>query len=206
MNHRKAAALMAVATVLMIAGTLCPTASVQAQDPPTKTMFAIGRGQVQVIRLYDKPEPLGTTMKEVLTGMPIEVLTDQLYNKYWYKTTEGFYAHVLYLTEEDPNAEDVGMEGGQTQEEIEHENALLQKYGDLRLVNLILTHQIQMGFTMDQVRDSWGNPDSTQELESTALGSTWQWIYSGRGDRNPKNTTTLKFDYRRKVVDIRVEK
>ncbi len=208
MKHRKAAALMAVATVLMVAGTLCPTAIVEAQDPPTKTMFALGRGQTQVIRLYDKPDPRGTTMKQIPTGLPIEVLTDQLYNKFWYKTTEGFYVHALYLTEADPSANvaEAGAEAGQQEVDSERENELLQKYGDLGLVSKILAGVVEMGYTMDQVRDAWGGPDSTLALQDTAMGTIWQWVYSGRGDRQPIKTTTLKFDERKKIVDIKTEK
>ena len=82
----------------------------------------------------------------------------------------------------------------------------MQKYGDLGIVSKILNGAVEIGFTMDQVRDAWGNPDSTTELQSTALGSIWQWVYSGRGDRHPRRTTTMKFDERKKLIDIKTEK
>jgi hypothetical protein len=211
MKHRKAVALMAIATVLMVSGSLYAAGTSKAapavQDTPAKTMYVIGRGNVQVIRLYDAPDPLGKTMKTLPTGMPVEVLTDQLYNKYWYKTTEGFYAHVLYLSETDPAAMVADQAGDPTTEvDVERENELLVKYGDLTIVSKIMAGQVEVGFTMDQVQDAWGNPDSRTELQSTALGSIWQWIYSGRTDRNPRNTTTLKFDERKKLVDVKTEK
>ena len=211
MKHRKAVAPMALATVLMVSGSLYAAGTSEAapavQDTPAKTMYVVGRGTVQVIRLYDAPDPLGNTMKTLPTGTPIEVLTDQLYNKYWYKTTEGFYAHVLYLSETDPAAVVADQAADpEADVNIERENALLVKYGDLTMVSKIMIGQVEVGFTMDQVRDAWGTPDSTTELQSTALGSIWQWVYSGRTDRNPRKTTTLKFDERKKLIDVKTEK
>jgi len=211
MKHRKAAALMGLATTFMVAGTLFVPSRAEAapvlQDPPTRTMWVIGRGNVQVIPLHDAPEALGKAMKRLPTGSPVEVFTDQLYNKYWYKTSEGFYAHVNYLTDVDPATIEGAVGGGvATDVDYEREAELLEKYGDLGLVSNLMAGIVNIGYTMDMVRDAWGNPDTTTILETTALGDNVQWIYSGREDRNPKTTTTLKFDYRKKVIDIKAEK
>ena len=209
MKHRKAAALMVLATTFMVAGTLFVPSRAEAapvlQDPPTR--WVIGRGNVQVVPLHDTPEPLGKAMKRLPTGTPVEVFTDQLYNKYWYKTSEGFYAHVTYLSDVDPaTIEGAVGGGGATDVDYEREAELLEKYGDLGMVSNLMAGIVNIGYTMDMVRDAWGNPDTTTILETTALGDNVQWIYSGREDRNPKTTTTLKFDYRKKVVDIKAEK
>jgi hypothetical protein len=188
-----------VALALTVAFVLAAASSTGAQTE-TKTMYAMGRGTIQVIRLYDRPDPLGKTMARVLAGTEIKVFTDQLYNKYWYKTDNGYYAHIRYLSETNPMAE--AATGGEetTQVDTERESALLTKYGDLTLVRKILSHQIDIGFTMDQVLDSWGQPYSREVLQSTALGDRVQWRYEG--DRK----TYLIFDERKKVVEIRADK
>ena len=187
-----------VALALAVAFLLSAAPPVGAQTE-TKTMYAMGRGIVQVIRLYDEPSPLGKTVERVLPGTEIKVLTDQLYNKYWYKTEAGHYAHIRYLSETDPMAEVAPSEGT---EEIdpERENALLAKYGDLAIVQKILSHQIEIGFTMDQVIDSWGQPYNREILQSTALGDRVQWRYEA------DKKAYLIFDERKKLVEIRADK
>jgi hypothetical protein len=73
-------------------------------------------------------------------------------------------------------------------------------------VSKIMNGAVEIGFTMDQVKDAWGNADSTTILQSTAMGDIVQWVYSGRGDTNPRTTTRLKFDERKKLIDIQAEK
>ncbi len=188
-----------VALVLTVAFMLAsaPDASAQAE---AKTMYAVGRGTVLVVRLYDKPDPLGKTMEKVLPGTQIKVLTDQLYNKYWYKTDTGLYAHIHYLSETDPMAEVAATQDVAAEADTEREGALLAKYSDIAIVQKILNHQIDIGFTMDQVRDAWGQPYDTKILESTSLGERWQWRYEA------DKKAFLIFDERKKLVDIRADK
>lgn len=201
MVHRSNKGLTAlVAIALASAFVLAAASEAPAQEPATKTMYAVGRGNIQVVRLYDKPDPLGTTMEKLLPGTEVVVLTDQLYNDYWYKTSGGLYAHIRYLSESNPMAEMGAEQGAQIDYDAERENALLAKYSDLGIVQKILAGQIDIGFTMDQVRDSWGEPDSTNLLESTSLGDRWQWRYEG------DKKAYLFFDERKKVVEIRADK
>jgi hypothetical protein len=186
-----------VALVLTVAFMLAAAPQAGAQ---TKTMYAAGRGTVQVVRLYDKPDPLGKTMERVLPGTEIKVLTDQLYNKYWYKTETGLYAHIRYLSETNPMAEDVESESAPAEADPERESELLAKYTDMTIVKKILSHQIDIGFTMDQVIDSWGEPYDRKILESTSLGDRWQWRYEA------DKKAYLIFDERKKLVEIRADK
>ncbi len=77
MKLRKAAVLLALAAVVMTAGTLIMPSDAQAdpvlQDPPTKTMWIVGRGAVLVVPLYDEPNPLGKAMKKLPAGTTVEV-------------------------------------------------------------------------------------------------------------------------------------
>jgi len=190
-----------VALVLTVAFVLAAAPPTGAQTE-TKTMYAVGRGTVQVVRLYDKPDPLGKTMEKVLPGTEIKVLTDQLYNKFWYKTESGLYAHIRYLSETDPMAEEGGAESAVAAEEADtaRENELLAKYSDMTIVRKILNHQIDIGFTMDQVIDAWGQPYDRKILESTSLGERWQWRYEA------DKRAFLIFDERKKIVEIRFDK
>jgi len=201
MVHRSNKGLTAlVAIALASAFVLAAASEAPAQEPATKTMYAVGRGNIQVIRLYDKPDPLGTTMEKLLPGSEVVVQTDQLFNNYWYKTSSGLYAHIRYLSETDPLAEMAAESEQQVDFDAERENALLAKYSDLGIVQKILAHQVEVGFTMDQVRDSWGQPDSTTLLESTSMGDRWQWRYEG------DKKAYLFFDERKKIVEIRADK
>lgn len=208
MKYRIISSIFGIAALTLVACALVIPRTAQAepaiQDLPTKTMFVIGHGTVQVLRLYDTPDPLGKTQKSVLAGMPIEIYTDQLYNNYWYKTTEGFYAHQYYLSETDPNLAAEAVETPELTPELQRrEDEMLEKYKDLVLVGKIIRGDIEVGFTMDQVRDSWGEPDNWRILESTALGDRVLWEYDPLPNRG---AARLTFDYRKKLVNYVVEK
>jgi hypothetical protein len=203
MKYRIISSIFSAAALVLVVGVLVVPKTAQAepaiQDPPSKTMFVIGHGPVQVLRLYDKPDPMGKTQKTVPVGMPIEIYTDQMYNNYWYKTTEGFYAHRYYLSETDPNLAVAAPEEEDVDsvERRRREDELLEKYKDLIMVTKILQGRIEIGFTMDQVRDSWGDPDSWRVLETTAMGDRVLWEY----DSTPRRgATRLTFDYRKKLI------
>jgi len=195
---KRNSSLMLSAAAMMVAGLLSFPMNARAQQS-TKTMYVVGRGTVQVVRLYDKPDPLGTTMKSLPSGSPIEVYTDQLYNKYWYKTSEGYYAHTLYLSDTDPNAEPGAAEGPKTSEEQKREADLLEKYKDLDVVNNILVGNVKPGMTMSMVADSWGQPDDKRLLQGNAAGDEWLWIYD-----NAKHRADVQFDYRQRVAEVRI--
>ena len=209
MKSRIIFASFCVASLVMVAGSLNVSRSVLAesvdQDPGTKQMFVVGRGNVQILRLYDKPDPLGKQQKVVLVGMPIEVQTDQMYNKHWYKTVEGFYAHSYYLSNTDPNLM-VAVQDAVASDDpdrMRREDILLEKYKDIVIVGKIMRGECEIGFTQEQVRDSWGDPDSWRILETTALGDRVLWEFDSTEARGPARLT---FDYRKKLVNLVIEK
>ena len=209
MKSRIILASFCAAALVMVAGSLVMSRSALAesadQDPETKQMFVLGRGSVQVLRLYDKPDPLGKSQKIVLVGMPIEVYADQMYNKHWYKTVEGFYAHSYYLSHTDPSLMVVSQDTGVTDDpdRQRREDILLEKYKDIIMVGKIMRGEVEIGFTQEQVRDSWGDPDTWRILETTALGDRVLWEFDSTETRGPARLT---FDYRKKVVNLVIEK
>lgn len=209
MKYRMISSMFSAAALVLVVGVLAVPKTTKAgpvfQDPPTRTMYVVGHGPVQVLRLYDQPDPLGKTQKVVPVGMPVEVYTDQLYNKYWYKTTEEFYAHQYYLTEIDPSlaaAEEAVEEI--SPEDRQREDELLAKYMDIEIVSMILRKEIRVGFTQDQVRDSWGEPDSWHLSKTTAMGDEVMWEYDALPGK--RGAARLSFDYRKKLVNYVVEK
>lgn len=210
MKHRIAISLAGFAAVVMIAGTFAVASRAQAepvfqeQEPELTTMWVVPRGSVLILRLYDKPDPLGTTMVTVPAGQPIEVYTDQFYNNYWLKTKDGYYAHSYYLTNIDPSYDPAAARAAMSQEDLARENELLDKGWPIAVVSLILSHEIKIGFTMEQVIESWGNPDD-QLTKSTSMGRdeyTWTY-YTPPGGRK---RTVISFDYRKVVVQIVTDK
>jgi|GEM_PF-1712641 len=204
MKYRIISSIFIAAALTVFSCALVLPESAQAetaiQDPPTKMMYVIGHGAIQVLRLYDTPDPLGKTQKTIPVGMQVEVYMDQLYNKYWYKTTEGFYAHQYYISETDPNLAAIPEAAEElSPEQQRREDELLDKYKDLVIVGKILRGEIEIGFTMDQVRDSWGEPDNWRILETTALGDNVLWEYDAQPGRG---ATRLTFDYRKKLVNM----
>ncbi len=201
-----AAALVVVAgSLVMPRGAMAESAD---QDPETKQMFVVGRGPVQILRLYDNPDPLGKTQKIVLVGMPVEVYTDQMYNKHWYKTVEGFYAHSYYLVHTDPNLMVVSQDTGvaDNTDRQQREDELLEKYKDIVMVGKIMRGEIEIGFTQEQVRDTWGDPDSWQVLETTALGDRVLWEYEPNDRNRLGGSARLTFDYRKKLVNYVIDR
>ena len=200
MKHRIAVLWTGAVVMLALSLLALPSDAVaQQEEQATKTMYIVGRGPVQVIRLYDEPDPLGTTVKTMVPGQPVEVYTDQMYNKYWYKTSEDLYAHSLYLSEVDPTAQ---MEGGGEEELTEaqrrREDELLEKYKDIQVVNDILVGNVKPGMTMEMVEDAWGQPDDRRMLESGPTGDIWLWVYD-----NEERRVDVKFDHRERVAEIR---
>lgn len=210
MKQRIAISLAGIATVVMIAGTFAVASRAQAepvfqeQEPALKTMWVVARGSVIVLRLYDKPDPLGKTMVTIPAGQPIEVFTDEIHNKHWFKTKDGHYAHSYYLTDVDPAYDPEAERAAMSSEEMARENELLDKGYSISDIALILSNEIKIGFTMEMVMDAWGNPDDTL-IKSTAMGRdefTWTY-YSPPGGRK---RTVLSFDYRKVVYQIATDK
>ena len=212
MKSRIIFASFCVAVLVMVAGSLDVPRSAMAesvvQDPETKQMFVVGRGPVQVLRLYDKPDPLGKTQKVILVGMPVEVHTDQMYNDHWYKTVEGFYAHSYYLVHTDPNLMTVSEETEDTgdPDRQRREDMLLEKYKDIIMVGKIMRGEVEIGFTQEQVRDTWGDPDSWQVLETTALGDRVLWEFEPNEKNRLRGSARLTFDYRKKLVNYVIDR
>ncbi len=201
MKHRIAALWTGTALMLALSLLAVPAdADAQQEEQATKTMYIVGRGSVQVVRLYDEPDPLGTTVKTMVPGQPVDVFTDQLYNKYWYKTSDGLYAHSLYLSDVDPTAMVEGGSGEElTDAQKRREDELLEKYQDIQVVNDILLGNVRPGMTMEMVRDAWGAPDDRRQLESGATGDIWLWVYD-----NKERRVDVRFDHRQRVAEIRV--
>jgi len=200
MKHRIAALWTGAVVMLAVSLLAVPAvADAQQEEQATKTMYIVGRGSVQVIRLYDEPDPLGTTVKTMVPGQPVEVYTDQMYNKYWFKTTEDLYAHSLYLSDVDPTAVTEGEQSEEmTEAQRRREDELLQKYQDLQVVNDILLGNVKPGMTMEMVEDAWGPPDNRTILETGATGDIWLWTYD-----NEERRVDVKFDHRKRVAEIR---
>ena len=200
MKHRIAALWTGAVVMLALSLLALPSDAVaQQEEQATKTMYIVGRGPVQVIRLYDEPDPLGTTVKTMVPGQPVEVFTDQMFNKYWYKTSEGLYAHSLYLSEVDPTVEMGGSgEDEMTEAQRRREDELLEKYKDIQVVNDILVGNVKPGMTMEMVEDAWGQPDDRRMLESGPAGDIWLWVYD-----NEERRVDVKFDHRERVAEIR---
>ena len=137
--------------------------------------------------------------------MPVEVYADQMYNKHWYKTVEGFYAHSYYLSHTDPHLMVVSQDTGVTDDpdQQRREDLLLEKYKDIVMVGKIMRGECEIGFTQEQVRDSWGDPDTWRVLETTALGDRVLWEFDSTETRG---SARLTFDYRKKVVNLVIEK
>ena len=173
------------------------TVSEALAQPSTKTMYTVGRGSIQVIRIYDAPDPLGKTVQTLVPGNEVEVYTDELHNKYWYKTTEGHFAHSLYLSETNPLIE--AEERGDVPVDRAREDRLMQKYRDIAIVNNIMVGNVQIGWTQDMVVDAWGDPDSRELLRSDVQGDIWMWLYD-----NPERKVDLVFDHRQRVAEIRI--
>jgi len=212
MKCRIAVTLAGIAAIVMIAGTVVLPDSARAatvlqaqeQEPALQTMWVVARGRVLVLRLYDTPEVLGKTMATIPAGQTIEVHTDQMYNKYWFKTKEGYYAHSYYLTDVDPAFDPAAERAAMSEEQLQRENELLDKFGDLRWVSLILSHEIQIGMTMEMVTESWGRPDDFNVIQTSMGRDEYTWTYyTPPGDRK---RTVVKFDYRKVVIDIATDK
>ncbi len=196
-----AAPLALVALALVLGAFTTPT--VQAQEELVN-MWVVPRGQIMVLRLYDEPNPLGTTMATIPAGMEIKVHVDQMYNKYWYKTEEGYYAHRYYLTDVDPAYDPEAERAQMSQEDLAREQELLEKYNDIRIVNAIMAQAVpQVSWTMEMVIDSWGNPDDRQTIEKP-MGSEYTWIYYE--PPGGINRTVIKFDHRRVVINVATDR
>ena len=205
MKRRIGITLAGAATLIMLVGLFSFPVQVQAQEEEStvKTMWVVARGTVLSLRLYDKPDPLGTTVKTIPAGMPIEVETAEMHAKYWYKTTEGHYAHSYYLSDVDPAFDAEAQRASMSDEDREREDELLRKYNDLRLVQDILNKRIAIGYTMEQMIDAWGRPDEQRTTPGT-MGDTYTWEYytpPGGGKR-----TVIKFNEVKRVVEIAADK
>ncbi|MFO7768144.1 MAG: hypothetical protein R6W82_04185 [bacterium] len=201
MKHRIAALWTGTAVMVALSLLALPAdADAQQEEQATKTMYIVGRNDVQVIRLYDEPDPLGTTVETMVPGQTVEVFTDRMYNKYWYKTSEGHYAHSLYLSEVDPTVSAGSGEAGEelTEAQREREDELLEKYKDIQVVNDILVGNVKPGMTMEMVEDAWGQPDDRRILESGPTGDIWLWVYD-----NEERKVDVVFDHRKRVAEIR---
>ena len=85
MKRRIGIAFAGAATLVMLAGLFSFPAQVRAQeqdDAGVQTMWVVPRGTVLILRLYDEPNPLGTTKKIVPAGQTVEVETAEMHNKY----------------------------------------------------------------------------------------------------------------------------
>jgi hypothetical protein len=136
--------------------------------------------------------------------MSIKIYTDQMYNKYWFKTDEGYYAHRYYLTNVDPAFDAEAAHAGMSEEELERERQLLEKYNDVGIVSDIMNHSVpKVGWSMEMVIDSWGNPDDRQTVQQT-MGDEHTWIYYE--PPGGINRTVIKFDHRRRVVNVATDR
>lgn len=206
MKRRIGIALAGAATLVMLAGLFSFPIQVQAQEQEestVKTMWVVPRGTVLVLRLYDKPDPLGKTMKKVMAGDTIEVESAEMHAKYWYKTTEGFYAHSYYLTDVDPAYDAEAERAAMSDEDVRWEDELLKKYNDIRLVLEIMNQKIRIGMSMEMVMDSWGRPDDQRIVPGT-MGDTYTWTY----DIPPGDIkrTVVNFNEIKKVVNIATDR
>lgn len=58
---------------------------------------------------------------------------------------------------------------------------LLEKYHDPLIVNKIMAKQIWEGMTVEQLRDSWGNPaDIGEKVYKAKIKYTWKYGQTGR--------------------------
>ncbi|MFC1628872.1 hypothetical protein ACFL3H_07145 [Gemmatimonadota bacterium] len=206
MKRRIGIALVGAATLVMLVGIFSFPVQVKAQqqdESTVKTMWVVPRGAVLSLRLYDKPDPLGTTMKTVPAGLPIEVETAEMYAKYWYKTTEGYYAHFYYLTDVDPAFDAAAERATMSEADLQREDELLQKYPNLARVAEIMGQRVSIGMEMEMVIDSWGRPDDQRTVPST-MGDTFTWTY----DTPPGglNRTVIKFNEVKKVISIATDR
>lgn len=208
MKNRISASLFSLVAMALVVGTFLLPEPAMAQEQEqeqadVQTMWVVARGEVLVLRLYDEPDPLGKTQKTVPAGSELKVHTDQVYNKYWYKTTEGFYAHSYYLTNVDPSYDPEAQRAQMSDEERQREGELMDKYNNLSIVSDILSQRIQIGFTMEQTMESWGNPDD-QRISPTTMGDNYVWTYY-----NPPGgikRTVIKFDHRKKIISMQTDK
>jgi hypothetical protein len=190
----------------MLAGLFSIPVQVQAQDQEdsgVQMMWVVPRGEVLILRLYDEPDPLGKTMKTVPAGQPIEIETGEMHNKYWYRTTEGYYAHFYYLTDIDPALDPEAGRAAMTSEQLAREDELLEKYNDLRLVADIMAQKVNIGMAMEMVMDSWGRPDEQQTIPGT-MGDSYTWIYFTPPGGIKR--TVIKFNERKRVISIVTDK
>ncbi len=205
MKRRIGIALAGAATLVMLVGLFSFPIQVQAQEEEStvKTMWVVPRGTVLILRLYDKPDPLGSTMKTVMAGEPIEVETAEMHAKYWYKTTEGFYAHSYYLTDVDPAYDAEAERAEMSDEDVRWEDELLKKYNDIGLVLEIMNQKIRIGMSMEMVMDSWGRPDDQRIVPGT-MGDSFTWTY----DIPPGDIkrTVVNFNERKRVINIATDK
>ncbi len=206
MKRRIGIAFAGAATLVMLAGLFSFPTQVRAQeqdDAGVQTMWVVPRGEVLILRLYDEPNPLGKTQKIVPAGQPVEVETAEMHNKYWYKTTEGFYAHFYYLTDVDPAHDPEAERDAMSDEMRVREDELLKKYNNIQLVQTILSQKTEIGMTMAMVMDSWNAPDDTITIPGT-MGGTWSWIYYTPPTGFKR--TVIKFNEAKKVISIQVDK
>lgn len=58
---------------------------------------------------------------------------------------------------------------------------LLNKYGDIEIVNLILAKKICLGMSSEQLRDSWGPPEGiSQNVYKTKIKETFKYNKIGK--------------------------
>ncbi len=206
MKRQIGIALAGAATLVMLVGLFSFPIQVQAQEEEestVKTMWVVPRGTVLSLRLYDKPDPLGSTMKTVPAGLPIEVESAEMYAKYWYKTTEGYYAHSYYLTDVDPAFDPEAERATMSEEDVRREDELLRKYNNLQLVQDILNKRIAIGYTMEMMIDSWGRPDEQRTVPGT-MGDKYTWEYYTPPGGIKR--TVINFNEVKKVINIATDR
>ena len=206
MKRRIGITLAGAATLVMLVGLFSFPIQVQAQEQEestVKTMWVVPRGTVLILRLYDKPDPLGSTMKTVMAGETIEVETAEMHAKYWYKTTEGFYAHSYYLTDVDPAYDAEAERAEMSDEDVRWEDELLKKYNDIGLVLEIMNQKIRIGMSDEMVMDSWGRPDDHRIVPGT-MGDSYTWTYYMPPGGIKR--TVVNFNERKRVINIATDK
>jgi len=206
MKRRIGIAFAGAATLVMLAGLFSFPTQVRAQeqdDAGVQTMWVVPRGTVLILRLYDEPNPLGKTQKTIPAGQPIEVESNEMHNKYWYKTSEGYYAHFYYLTDVDPALDPEADRAAMSDEMRAREDELLKKYNNIQLVQNILAQKTEIGMSMDMIMDSWGSPDEYITIPGT-MGDSYSWIYFTPPTGFKR--TVIKFNERKMVISIQVDK
>jgi hypothetical protein len=63
---------------------------------------------------------------------------------------------------------------------IKRKNQLIEKYGH-EIAIKILSRRVWQGMTIEQLRDSWGNPvDIDREVYKTKIKETWKYNQTGK--------------------------